>query len=66
MTKSHIISTDNTNRNNRIVFVRRLTQFDPNIKTLIKKYIHLLDKYKVIKNKIIMVAYKSELNLKEL
>ena len=36
MTKSHIIKTDNTNCNNRIVFVQSLTQFDPNIKILIK------------------------------
>ena len=66
MTKSHNINTDNTNHNNRIVFVRSLSQFDPNIKILIKKYIHLLDKYKVTKNKVIMVAYRCELNLKEL
>ena len=66
MTKSHTIKSDNNNCNNRIVFVRSLIQFDPNIKILIKKYIHLLDKYKVIKNKVIMVAYRCELNLKEL
>ena len=66
MTKSHINNRDNTTHNNRIVYVQIMTPFDPNIKMVFKKYIHLFDKCKAIKNKSNIVAYKRELNLKEL
>ena len=65
MTKSHINNTDNTTHNNRIVYVQ-VTPSDPNIKIVLKKYLHLFDKCKAIKNKSNIVAYKRELNLKEL
>ena len=66
MTKSHINNTNNTTHNNRIVYVQVMTPFDPNIKIVLKKYLHLFDKCKAIKNKSNIVAYKRELNLKEL
>ena len=72
MTKSHINITDNTHNthnnthNNRIVYAQIMTPFDLNIKIVLKKYVHLFDKCKAIKNKSNIVAYKRELNLKEL
>ena len=66
MTKSHINITDNTTHNNRTVYVQIMTPFDLNIKIALKKYVHLFDKSKAIKNKSNIVAYKRELNLKEL
>ena len=62
MTKSHINITDNTAHNNRTVYVQIMTPFD----LTLKKYIHLFDKCKAIKNKGNIVAYKRELNLKDL
>ena len=66
MTKSHINITDNTTHNNRTVYVQVMTAFDLIIKIALKKYVHLFDKCKAIKNKSNIVAYKRELNLKEL
>ena len=66
MTKSHINITDNTTHNNRIVYVQIMTPFDLIIKMVLKKYVHLFDKCKAIKNKSNIVPYKRELNLKEL
>ena len=66
MTKSHINITDNTTHNNRTVYVQIMTPFDLNIKIALKKYVRLFNKCKTIKNKSNIVAYKRELNLKEL
>ena len=66
MTKSHINITDNTTHNNRTVYVQVMTAFDLNIKIALKKYVHLFDKCKAIKNKSNIVVYKRELNLEEL
>ena len=66
MTKSHINITDNTTHNNRIVYVQIMTPFNLNIKIVLKKYFHLFDKCKAIKNKSNIVEYKRKLNLKEL
>ena len=64
--QSRIKETKSTKSTSKVVFCSKYSPQGPNIKSIIQKHAHILDNCQIIQNKEIMVAYKREINLKEL
>ena len=64
--QSRIKKTKSGNSKTMVVFYSKYNSLRPNIKSIIQKHAHILDKCQIMQNKEIMVAYKRQKNLKEL
>ena len=56
--QSRIKKTKSGNSKTMVVFYSKYNSLGPNIKSIIQKQSHILDKCQIMQNKEIMVAYK--------